>query len=221
VAASQLATAEELTGPGRHFSAAIIDMLDAWRTEPIPPEAAVLADEVAGDHEASWRMRNLEPDGDTVARLARDWCARAPRPSIARTPVVQRPADRRLTDSGSRLDLLYLSLQNPDAFHRLAGDPAALADAYPEATPADVVFARGDGEGAADAYRAQVKAMPDRSEAWTGLALALRRTGAHEVGDMLADRPEVVAATYRRIVEESETAPPIEQLITWLAPALG
>lgn len=221
VAARQLTGADELTTAGRRFVSAIVEVLGGWRAEPIPAGASTLADELAADHEASWRMRNLEPDEGAVTQLAKDWCARSAAPTVPATPVTQRAADRRLPDTGSRLNLLYLSLQSPDRFRRLCADRAALAAAYPGATTADVAFVRGEHADAAGAYRAQVAATPERPEAWTGLALALRRTGATDVGDALAAHPEVVSATYRRIVAESGTGPPVEQLVAWLAPALG
>jgi HEXXH motif-containing protein len=221
VAAQQLTSADELTAAGRRFVSAIVEVLGAWRTEPIPAEASALADELAADHKANWRMRNLEPDDDAVAQLAKDWCARSAAPTVSAAPVAQRAAGRRLPDTGSRLNLLYLSLRSPDQFRRLCADPTALADACPGATTADLAFVRGEHADAADGYRAQVAATPERPEAWTGLALALRRAGATGVGDSLAAHPELVSAAYRRIVAESGTRPPVEQLVAWLAPALG
>jgi uncharacterized protein len=51
----------QLTEAGQDFAAEMTRVLDAWRREPVPDEALVVAQRMAGRHLAQWQADNAGP----------------------------------------------------------------------------------------------------------------------------------------------------------------
>lgn len=63
---------------------------------------------------------------------------------------------------------------------------------------ANTSYVMGDYHGSALAYRQRIARDPTDSEAWAGLAISLRRTGAHRASATLIERPHHVRAARER-----------------------
>jgi len=210
-----LAESGRLTAAGDSFVAGMRATVDGWLREPVRSEVRVLARDAADDHHTGWRVRNLRPDPQYVHQLAKAWQAGDPPPVDTGGPAVVTPGARALVHN-VRLDLAGLRIRDPDRFQQLAGDPAALADAVPEATAGDIACARGDHATAIAEYRRIIAAQPDRGAHWAGLTVALRRLGASPAVTALLQRPEVVVAVYREVA--LRVAPPHPDVLAdWLA----
>ena len=48
----------QLTGPGQLFAQEMAGVLDVWQREPVPDDALVLAQRLAGRHLAQWHEDN-------------------------------------------------------------------------------------------------------------------------------------------------------------------
>lgn len=179
-AASRLQGHPELTAAGQHLLSCIAARLTGWLAEAVPVPARALAEITASDHRSCWQLRNLAPDPEDVAMLARDWRAGKPAYGIVRTRVCP-PAH----DSGrnARTDLLYLKVRDPARFDS--------ATAGGRDDP-DVAYATGDRADAIRGYLDQLKADPASQHAWTGLGLASGLVA-------LVRCPEVVYAVYHKL----------------------
>ena len=78
--------------------------------------------------------------------------------------------------------------------------------------PTSALFA-GQAGTAAELFAAAITEAPESPDAWTGLGLALRRSGDARGGDVLLRRPDLVLALHRKL---AATAAPVA-LATWLA----
>ncbi|MEV2241254.1 HEXXH motif-containing putative peptide modification protein [Micromonospora sp. NPDC049891] len=203
-----------LTAAGRRFVARLGEVIDAWRDEVVPVEAAALAREAADDHWTVWRLRNRRPETGPVQRLADAWRAGSACPAIT-VPVAVRPADGRWLSRSPRLDLVRLRLADPARFERLRSGAERLADALPEASAGDLALAAGDHLAARDWYRRQLRQQPDQTAAWVGLTLADARLPATETA-LRAD-PELCRAVLCAVAESTAAPDPLE-LSRWLAP---
>ncbi len=199
-AATRLQGHGELTAAGRQFLSRLVARLTGWVAEPVPPQARELAETTASDHWSCWRLRNLVPDPEDVARLATDWQAGRQARGTVRTRVCP-PASA--AERNARPDLLYLRLRDPARFD------SETADRHDDP---DVAFARGDRRDAALAYLEQVRADPTRQHAWTGLGLSCEPAGT------LRRCPEVVCAVYHQIGHMSASRADPVRLAAWLDP---
>jgi hypothetical protein len=218
-AARDLAGAPALTEAGREFLDRLLGELERLRGEEVPAEARRMADLIARDHKVSWRLRNLEVDHDAARGLARAWLAGGPPPALASGSVRRRPAPRKVT--ASRIQLLYRHLDGDLADAADTTNGADTTDAADTAPAADLRYARGDYQGAFDAYERRVADDPGDLDAWAGLALsALADRASHgEAADVLADTPEVVAEVYRQATALDRELEPPRQLARWLSTA--
>lgn len=104
-----------LTPDGRRFVGGIAEHLGPWQDESLPVDTVAVADTVAADHYAGWRIRHLRPHPHVVTELERAWHAGRPRP-----PAVQPVPDQPPTPvpdgswSGARADLVRLALCEAD-----------------------------------------------------------------------------------------------------------
>ncbi|MEV4712571.1 HEXXH motif-containing putative peptide modification protein [Micromonospora sp. NPDC049374] len=203
-----------LTAAGRRFVAGLGEVIDGWRDEVVPAEAAALAREAADDHWTVWRLRNRRPEARLVRRLAEAWRTGAVCPAIT-VPVAVRPADGRWLSRSPRLDLVRLRLADPARFERLRSGAERLADALPEASDGDLALAAGDHLTARDWYRRQLRQQPDQVAAWGGLTLADARLPDADA-EMRAD-PELCRAVLCAVAESGAVPDPLE-LSRWLAP---
>ncbi|WBB56674.1 HEXXH motif-containing putative peptide modification protein [Verrucosispora sp. WMMD573] len=203
-----------LTVAGRRFVAGLGEVIDGWRDEAVPAEAAALAREAADDHWTVWRLRNRRPEARLVRRLAEAWRMGAACPAIT-VPVAVRPADGRWLSRSPRLDLVRLRLADPARFERLRSGIERLADVLPEASAGDLALAAGDHLTARAWYQRQLRQQPDQVAAWVGLTLADGRLPTGEAA-MRAD-PELCRAVLCTVAETTAAPDPLE-LSRWLAP---
>jgi HEXXH motif-containing protein len=205
-----------LTGAGRRFVGGIADRLDSWQEQRVPEGVQKLADAIATDHHAGWRLRHLRPSRNTVTALTEAWLAGRSRPpamSPAPDPMPTPVPDG--TPSCARTDLTRLRVTT--------GDTAVLRDVWssvPDATTADLAYATGQFAEAAAGYRAALRANPDHATSWVGLGMALTELGTSAAARALTHRPELVRAVRRQISTRSPDVPTPEGLATWLGQSM-
>ena len=162
------------------------------------------------------------PDPAAIGSLAADWREGA-KPTVwwpvIRTQVRSQPP---LSAAASvRSHLLALRYRDPDRFQRWlrdGGTPPGLDRGGRAADPVDGAFASGNYPAAADGYLRRIASDGD-ADAWVGLALARQHTGSAAIAEVLAKRPEVVAALHEGL--RGCRAPGPDQLATWLAGGTG
>lgn len=201
-----------LTGAGRRFLDGIAGPLGAWQTEPVAPDVAGWAKAAAQDHLAGWRVRHLRPSATAVAELTAAWVAGRSRPpaSINATNLPPTPVPDG-SWSRARTDLVRLRLDG--------ADPSGLAELWPtvpDATTADLAYGSGRFTDAANGYRAELAADPDRPASLVGLGLALAACGPDPAARALLGCPEVVRAIHRRLREYAQPTPTPERLAAWI-----
>ncbi|SEQ80100.1 HEXXH motif-containing protein [Lentzea xinjiangensis] len=202
-----------LTGAGRRFLAGIAEILGPWQHEPVPEHVAELADALAADHRAGWRLRHLRPDPAVVSAAAAAW-----RAGHARPPAVPAPADPPPTPvpdgSWSRSRATLVRLGTGKGGHT---DVRDIWPTVPGATAADFSWATGRFTDAARSYRAELRADPDRPTALVGLGLALLGdNGPGPAARALLHCPELVRAVHRELRRTARDVPTPEELAAWL-----
>ncbi|MEV6827159.1 HEXXH motif domain-containing protein [Amycolatopsis sp. NPDC051102] len=198
-----------LTIDGRRFLRRIAERLSPWLREPVPMATASAASAALLDHYAGWRLRHLRPDALVVRTLAEAWSAGQPRPALGFLPDAEPTPVPDGLWRRSRLDLTRLA----------RGDSAGFTRNWrtvPEATTADFAYVSGRFAEAAEGYRTELLADPDSPAAWTGLGLALSRSGTGPAGSVLLHQPELVRAVYRRLAADGTTPGTPDQLADWL-----
>ncbi|GAA1629746.1 HEXXH motif domain-containing protein [Actinoplanes couchii] len=195
-----------LTGRGRDFVHRMAATMDDWADDDLDPEAAELARLVADAHRAGWRIRHRRPSDRTVTALATAWQDRAaPAVAPAAGTVLPDPAMRHW--SGPRLGLARRRLVAPEKYWQ-ARDTSWGADL----SEADLRLFAGEPDEAARGYRAELAGDPAADDAWTGLGLALQRTGDTRTGRVLLEHPDLVAALHHDL---AGAADPVE-IAGWL-----
>ncbi|MEV4311264.1 HEXXH motif domain-containing protein [Actinocrispum sp. NPDC049592] len=205
----ELRNDEVLTGAGRRFLDGIAECLGPWQDEPTPDELATLAKAAARDHHAGWRIRHLRPHPTMVARLVDAWQSGRPRPPVITegTELPPTPVPDGVW-SRARTDLIRLNLSE-----------ARLSEVWntvPDATIADLAYAEQRFADAADGYRAELAADPDRPTALVGLGLALSAIGPNPAGRALLRCPELVRAVHRQLRESGRPWPTPEEIAAWI-----
>ncbi|MEV4053965.1 HEXXH motif-containing putative peptide modification protein [Amycolatopsis sp. NPDC049688] len=197
---------DTLTAAGHRFLDGIEERLRPWRQEAVSAEARELAEATVQDHVAGWRVRHLRPDPDEVTALAEAWFREQPRPpfTMMTTALPPTPVPDG-TWSPARADLARLAVGGADP---------GLWPTVPGATAADLAFAHGDFTRAADEYRSELSADPDRPNSLVGLGLALAARGRHPAARALLHRPELVRSLHRRVRDRSPVT--VERIAAWL-----
>ncbi|MEV4516084.1 HEXXH motif domain-containing protein [Dactylosporangium sp. NPDC049525] len=180
---------------GLRFTAGMLDRLAGWEAPRLPADLRRRAHDMVTEHRVLWRLRNVRPDGTSVASLAADWTARRPAavPRVAVTTVV---GDRAaLPGRSGRLRLLH---------QRLAGaaEPADVA-------PGDLAYVRGDRSGAAARYLTAIEDSPGDLTAWAGWLVTRPARGPVA--------PELLWAVHRRVLDSGGRPAPPEELARWLS----
>ncbi|MFD9891754.1 HEXXH motif-containing putative peptide modification protein [Amycolatopsis sp. NPDC059027] len=199
-----------LTAAGRRFLDGIAERLGPWQDEAVSAEVNELAEAVARDHLAGWRTRHLRPNPAAVTELTEAWLSGRPRPTAAinaadlpPTPVPDGSWSR------ARTDLIRLTVDDaapsPEARPRVPG-----------ATAGDFAYARGHFAEAAECYRGELSASPDRPTSLVGLGLALSARGPHPAARALLRRPELVRAVHRQLRTAASRPPTVERLAAWI-----
>ncbi|MDA3626592.1 HEXXH motif domain-containing protein [Saccharopolyspora sp. WRP15-2] len=198
-----------LTTAGHRFVEGIAAELGPWQDEPVPADLAEQAVALIADHRAGWRIRHVRPDPDTVRAVSEAWLAGRQRLAGVRVADGRTPTP--VSDgswSQARLDLVRLSFVE-------SADSASWS-AVPDATPADLAYARGQLTEAARGYRTELDADPGRPASWTGLGLALSGLGAQAPARALLTCPELVRAVHRRIRTSAANAVAPDELADWI-----
>jgi HEXXH motif-containing protein len=200
---------ETLTAAGRRFLTGTGDVLKAWQRDPVPDDVAALAAAAIADHRAGWRIRHLRPDPAVVRDLADAWRNGRSRPPVtaAQTDLPPTPVPDG-TWPHSRADLVRLSLTGADLNKEWP--------AVPDATKADFAYASGRFVDAAQDYRAELRADPDRPASLVGLGLALAAAGSHPASRALLHCPELVRAVHRVLRCTADQVPTPEDLASWI-----
>lgn len=202
---------EALTDAGRRFLTGVADRLGSWCHDPIPRDIADLAAAAAADHRAGWRVRHLRPDPVTVATLVDAWNAGRPRP-----PVITRTNELPPTPvpdgawTRARFELTRMALSEYGRNHL-----AEMWSSVPGTTAADFAYVSGQFPEAADRYRAELAADPDRPDSLVGLGLALSALGPSPAGRGLSRCPELVRAVHRDLRRTARVPTP-EQVAIWI-----
>jgi hypothetical protein len=201
-----------LTPAGRRFVEGIAAQLEPWQNEPVPDDLRRLADIVTADHYASWRMRHLRPESNTVDKLAAAWLAGHSRPPavLPSTDPVPTPVQDG-APSSARADLIRTGVTT-DNQQELTATWRSLSDG----TVADLAYATRRFNDAAQGYRMELAKDPDRVSAWVGLGLALSALGTDPAARALTQYPERVRAVRRRISSTSPNVPTPERLAAWI-----
>jgi HEXXH motif-containing protein len=202
-----LTSSGSLTEAGEALVGGMGDRVRSWWTEAVPTEIAALARQAAEDHRVAWRIRNLRCDPAAVSRLAQAWSAGRPAPALTTTRTL---ASERVFRRPARLHLTALRLTEPDALAALELGSPELIRAAPDATAADLAYARGDLTAAAACYRDLIAADPGDDAAWAGLALCLQLD--EDAGPALMQRPEWVVAVHDAV----DGAPDPVAVAAWL-----
>lgn len=204
-----LLDSKRLTSTGDVLARSLVEQIGVYRLHETSPEIERLAADASADHEAGWKIRNVEPCSHCAGLL----CAELIRADLARLGVINvdpvaieshcvdslcerrlRRADRHL-EITARYELMRA---------RLEPDPTVEADSFAES---DRAFVDGNYEIAQKLYIAQIiNEWPDRKQcesAIGGLAVCrLRLIGEH---DPLWLRPEQILAAIDLLRREQPT----------------
>jgi uncharacterized protein len=199
--AATLADSGELTAIGVRFVDRLLSTLDTWRREPVPAEVSAGVDDLVGGSTVLWRLRNHTPAPQDGPRLADAWARRERCPAVAPGEREARPF--RGPDRPFALgELIREAL--------LTETPVGGTDTGPAAA-----YLRGDFRAAAAGYEARIGADPNETDAWAGLALALRRTGGAGGTGALWARPDLVCELVK------QTGAAATAVAEWLSPAVA
>ncbi|WP_254897154.1 HEXXH motif domain-containing protein [Amycolatopsis sp. Hca4] len=207
----QVQNDESLTPIGRRFLDGVATSLAPWQGEPVAAEPSAWAASAAADHYATWRIRHLRPDIETVAALADAWHRRDSWPKLGRPSEPRMPTP--VPDGGwtdARTDLLRL---------RFGAGRTAVVEHGPDvpgSTDADVALITGKQESAVAGYRRLLATDPDAPAAIVGLGLALSVRGTGPAARALLHRPELVRAVHRVLRATTDHAPAIEAVAGWI-----
>ncbi|WTW98378.1 HEXXH motif domain-containing protein [Streptomycetaceae bacterium NBC_01309] len=189
-----------LTDAGDRFTRIMAERCEGWAAAPVPARVGRLAALWAEDHRVRWRLRNLVPDRDEVARIAADPTAAGLSP-MSLTGVSHTPATAPLEDAGEELlrcarRVLRGTVHtgngngngsgNGSGAVACTGAPTADAD---QLRRADLALVLGDPDTARPLYLAATTHSPADVHPWAGLALCEADTDAP-----LRQVPEAVRA---------------------------
>ena len=211
-----LAKAGRLTPIGIHFLAGMQRRLAEMRTPAVPALPAFLAREALLDHWLRWRLHNLKPDRDRIMEYVRAWLSGEPAPRLPPRLTTVGTSGGKWAAANDRLALTRLRLQDPDRFLDLAATSSLHATAA-NAEPADVAYAGGDYQRAAEQFERTLVQVPADPEAWAGLALTQRHLRTPGRGTLLS-RPETVRGVYIELARAGNE-PHVESLTGWLSRA--
>ncbi|MFE9968083.1 HEXXH motif domain-containing protein [Streptomyces sp. NPDC005525] len=206
-----------LTALGRN---ALQDLLGAvvrlhGRTGEGPEE--MLADRMAADHRATWRVAHVRPHPGDVRRLAAAWCAARRRPPALPTrphPEIRESGERHLD---ARAMLVRVGLADPAALDKMRDSPGGQLPGIAGAAQADLLWACGEFAAARRLYVREINSESPRPGAWAGLGLVLADAGrAPEGVSALATVPELLAAVHRAVWQISGRPPEPVALARWL-----
>ncbi|MGI5198147.1 aKG-HExxH-type peptide beta-hydroxylase [Streptomyces sp. CA-288835] len=221
----RVAADPELTAAGRRLLVAVRSTVAGWAAEcPVTTaarEAVGLAQRLAADHRALWRLHHVRPYPVDTDRLAAAWL-RGDEPVLPRRRQQVR-AERRQRHLDARAVLARIRLVDPVALVKLR-DVAEEADVpgVTGAGRADLLWATGDPSAAAEHFTRTVVDGTAPPAAWAGLRLTLEETGrSPEAVRALGAVPEVVGAVARAVRRRTRTRVDPVGLAHWVGRGLG
>lgn len=194
-----------LTGPGQRFLGGVEQRLSQLLRMPVPATPQTFARMACRDHALSWRLRNLRPNSEQVAAWTDAWIANRTSPPSGGVRISVADTQRPMP-SDARVALFR---------HRLGFKRRRPKD-IENTSPADVHLVEGRLVSATDAYRVQISRSPDDLAAWAGLALVNNYTSTGGAR-ALTTCPERVHALYLAVLEQTGTAPNVEDLAKWMS----
>lgn len=203
-----LVGADGLTSLGAELVAAVRERLAVCARADVDAQLVAIADRMIVDHYASWRLRNIRPDRETIAALVGNW--RRGRPAAPLSPGSFATRRSRTPSRPGRQELLRARIADPAGF---AGAVRAAARSGDPMFAGDAAYARGDYGDALARYLAA-----DRTgDALIGVGLCLRAAGNPSMARAFLLRPEIGVAVCTRIGADAD---PVE-VASWLSPAIG
>ena len=203
LAAEALARSGALTPDGERLAGHLLTTLDGWRGTRLDADLTDGVDDLMTAVAVRWRLDNHHTDPDVPANLATAWREGRPCPPI--DPPTVPPAKQ----------------AGPARVEGLANQIRArlTTAAPPAAARAEAAYLSGHPHDAVAAYLEAASAAPEDPLAWTGLAVALSRTGDTAAAHALTARPDLVRATYTHLRGDADQPTP-DALARWLAPAI-
>ncbi|MEV4515770.1 HEXXH motif domain-containing protein [Dactylosporangium sp. NPDC049525] len=197
----------ELTPAGRRVAASIGPVLRRWSAEPVAERSRRLARDLVADHAIAWRLRNLRPDPNLVARLVDAWTAESGRGAVTRTAGKRN--GQTLADAGAAEPSTVLMAES--SLRRLARSPrTGSAGHLPDGDEADRYLVDGDYRRAAVLYGLRIEHDAADTRAWIGLAISTDR--AHDGETSLSRAPELLVALSQLVTPR----PDPRELASWL-----
>ncbi len=203
----------DLTLLGERFVGRMADALRSWHGETVSPEIGDAVRDVVDANAFTWSFRNLQHHAEDVSGLVRSWqagaeCSGLPPPMLGgvTTPI---PAE---------IEGLASQIRHNATNAAPLTNPAPLATI--DLTAADRAYIVGEFGGAVDGYREQIYREPTSEQAWSGLALALRRQGRASAARALVTRPDLVCAMYLRLRTAHPRRASPDELATWIGACL-
>jgi HEXXH motif-containing protein len=214
-----LARSRFLTPLGRTFVDELARHVYALQADRVPIKAARDAWAIATDHQSTWRIRHLHPDGDAVGRLADAFIARAA-PRTVRSVSYTVAADGGHHWYHGRLALHRIGQASPERLRSIATGVSAVPASW-GVTRADVAFAVGDSIRAEAAFRAMITSDPANIHAWSGLVMATAANRSTPAWRTLVRRPELVRAIYLHARQHNRSVASPVEVAEWLRHAGG
>ena len=184
-AVDQLSRSDALTGHGRRFVGEMAASLGHWRrAETVAARVTTGVRDLVDAVAVRWRLANFRDRPADVATLAQRFLSGASCPRLLDAHIVAGAIG-----GAPALDGLAA---------RVRSDLTATVGA-PRPNPAERAYLAGNFTVAASRYSRQVAADPARDDAWAGLALSLRRSGAAPAALALLERPDLVRGTFARV----------------------
>ena len=214
-----LARSPFLTPHGHTFAEELARKVYALQADPVPAAAAHAAWAIAIDHQSTWRIRHLHPDGDAVGRLAEAFVARAAARTVRAVSYTIAADEDRHWYHG-RLALHRIGQLAPQRLRAVAAGALPVPPSW-GVTRADVAFAVGDSVRAEAAFRAMITSDPVNIHAWSGLVLSAAANRSTPAWRTLVRRPELVRAIYLHARRHRRSAASPIDVAEWLRHAGG
>jgi HEXXH motif-containing protein len=196
-----------LSALGRRFLTRARDQLSSWATDPLPEDVRAAAHRANLDHRLTWRLRHLQPSGETVEQLVTAWLRHRPKPCATPPEPLLKPSTG--TPVHARLALVRTWLTKPELYDDYRAEPDLAMTEIRGTTEADLALVDGQAAEAAELYRLQILGAPDSPTSWAGLALSSEN-------DLLLSRPELALAVHREIRSRTGAVTNPVRLAEWL-----
>ncbi|MEV2195944.1 HEXXH motif domain-containing protein [Streptomyces phaeochromogenes] len=189
---------DRLTSLGRRVLDGLGERIEEWTADEVPAAQSRLAQEVADDHRARWRVHHLRPSAAAVEETVRAWHRgdACPPSALAVEPALVPDTGIRFLDSAAVLARHHLADPEGDWRHTAAGCGGD-AGSVDGADAVGVLLACGDRTGARALCTARLSAEGASAATWVGLGRALSEDGGQEsAARLLLNFPERAHAVH-------------------------